>query len=126
MGSAKNACKSVKISLQQFKMFCIAAFLSGYSAAANAANNDLAGKLEGIGNDFASYVKPVQKIVYAIAGICALVGAFTIYFKMSNGDQDVKKTIMLTVGGCVAMIALATALPSMFGVSASDSVTFTT
>ena len=31
-----------------------------------------------------------------------------------NGDQDVKKTIMLTIGGCVSFIALSEALPLFF------------
>jgi len=52
--------------------------------------------------------------MYAIAAVIALVGAFNVYFKMQNGDQDVKKTIMMTIGGCVAMVAMATALPMFF------------
>ena len=31
-----------------------------------------------------------------------------------NGDQDVKKTIMLTIGGCIAFIVLSEALPLFF------------
>ena len=50
----------------------------------------------------------------AAGAFISLVGAFSIYFKMQNGDQDVKKTIMLTIGGCVAFIAGATVLPSIF------------
>lgn len=34
---------------------------------------------------------------------------------MQNGDQDVKKTIMMTMGGCIAFVALAEALPAFFG-----------
>lgn len=64
--------------------------------------------------EISSYAGPVQKLLYAIAGIIALVGAFNVYFKMQNGDQDVKKTIMMTIGGCVAMVAMATALPMFF------------
>lgn len=71
--------------------------------------------LQKVATDFGNYVDPVQKIVFALAAICAIIGSFTIYFKMTNGDQDVKKTIMLTVGGCAALIALAVALPAMFG-----------
>ena len=82
-------------------------------------------ELGGIGNTFASYVPAVQKIIYALAAICAMIGAFTIYFKMSNGDQDVKKTIMLTIGGCVGLVTLATTLPRFFGVnSVTQTVTF--
>lgn len=61
-----------------------------------------------------SYRQPVQKLLYAIAAVIALVGAFNIYFKMQNGDQDVKKTIIMTIGGCVAFVAAATALPAFF------------
>ena len=43
-----------------------------------------------------------------------LVGAFNVYFKMQNGDQDVKKTVMMTIGGCVAFIAMSEALPMFF------------
>lgn len=64
--------------------------------------------------EFTQYKDPVQKLLYAIAAVISLVGAFNIYFKMQNGDQDVKKTIMMTVGGCVAFIAAATALPNFF------------
>lgn len=33
---------------------------------------------------------------------------------LQNGDQDVKKSVMMTVGGCIALIALATAIPAFF------------
>ena len=61
------------------------------------------------------YAPSVKKLLYAIAAIIALVGAFNVYHKMTNGDQDVKKTIMLTLGGCIAMLALSEALPAFFG-----------
>lgn len=60
------------------------------------------------------YQTSVQNLLYAIAAVIALVGAFNVYHKMTNGDQDVKKTIMLTLGGCIAMIALSQALPAFF------------
>lgn len=61
------------------------------------------------------YIPSVKKLLYTIAAIIALVGAFNVYHKMTNGDQDVKKTIMLTLGGCIAMLALSEALPAFFG-----------
>ena len=61
------------------------------------------------------YAASVKKLLYAIAAIIALVGAFNVFHKMTNGDQDVKKTIMLTLGGCIAMLALSEALPAFFG-----------
>ena len=61
-----------------------------------------------------SYQTPVSNLMKAIAAVIALVGAFSIYFKMQNGDQDVKKAIMLTIGGCVAFLAMSEALPLFF------------
>ena len=55
-----------------------------------------------------------SNLMKAIAAVIVLVGAFNVYFKMQNGDQDVKKTIMMTIGGCVAFIAMSEALPLFF------------
>ena len=64
--------------------------------------------------EVSSYQAPVSNLMKAIAAVIVLVGAFNVYFKMQNGDQDVKKTIMLTIGGCIAFIALSEALPLFF------------
>ena len=43
--------------------------------------------------------------------------AYTIYIEyqhITNNQQDFKKTIMLTIGGCIAFIALSEALPLFF------------
>lgn len=61
------------------------------------------------------YKESVRSLMNAIAAIVVLVGIFTIFYKMNNGDQDVKKTIMLTIGGCIAFVALGQALPAFFG-----------
>lgn len=70
---------------------------------------------EKVTSEIQGYIKPVQSLIYVIAAVISLVGAFNIYHKMTNGDQDVKKTIMLTIGGCIALVALSTALPTFFG-----------
>ena len=36
------------------------------------------------------------------------------YQYVTNNQQDFKKTIMLTIGGCIAFIALSEALPLFF------------
>lgn len=64
--------------------------------------------------EVSSYQEPVSNLMKAIAAVIVLVGAFNCYFKMTNGDQDVKKTIMMTIGGCIAFIALSEALPLFF------------
>ena len=66
------------------------------------------------GSKGAAGFTPVSNLMKAIAAVIVLVGAFNVYFKMQNGDQDVKKTIMLTIGGCIAFIALSEALPLFF------------
>ena len=60
------------------------------------------------------YQAAVSNVMEASAAVIGLVGALNVYFKMQNGDQDVKKTIMLTIGGCIAFIALSEALPLFF------------
>ena len=64
---------------------------------------------------FKGYIDPVRNLLYVLAAIVSLVGAFNCYYKLQNGDQDVKKTIMMTIGGCAALIAMAAALPKFFG-----------
>lgn len=62
-----------------------------------------------------SYIPLVQKLIYAIAGIVAVVGALSVFIKMNNEEQDVKKSIMMIVGACVFLVIAATALPAFFG-----------
>lgn len=73
-----------------------------------------AGAFASAAAEIKTYQEPVKKLLYVIAGVVVLVGCFNIFHKMNNGDQDVKKTIMLTIGGCIAMVALANALPLFF------------
>ncbi len=73
-----------------------------------------AGALQQAATEFGQYRDPVKKLMQAIAAVIVLVGAFNVYFKMQNGDQDVKKTIMMTIGGCVAFICMAEFLPNFF------------
>ena len=72
------------------------------------------GAISDAASQIAKYQESVKNLVYAIAAVVGIVGAFSVYFKMQNGDQDVKKTVMMTVGGCIALIALATAIPAFF------------
>ena len=61
-----------------------------------------------------AYIDPVTKMCYALAAIVAILGAISIFNKMNNEDQDVKKSIMMVVGACVFLIAAAQALPMFF------------
>lgn len=95
----------------QLLLFACAVVLSQSAKAAGEAG---AGGFTEAATTFGTYQEPVKKLLQAIAAVIAIVGAFNIYFKMQNGDQDVKKTIMMTVGGCVAFICAAEALPKFF------------
>lgn len=77
---------------------------AGASAISNVASQDMSG-----------YQSAVSKLMKAIAAAICVIGAFTVYFKMQNGDQDVKKTIMLVVGGCIAFVVMSEALPKILG-----------
>ena len=60
------------------------------------------------------YLPVVVKLIYVIAGIVAVLGAISVYIKMNNEEQDVKKSIMMIVGACIFLIAAAQALPLFF------------
>jgi hypothetical protein len=104
------------------KLFCspcvqkyVAYFWLGFFTVSDAmASSKGAGGFTKATTEIQSYETPVANLMKAIAAVIVLVGAFNVYFKMRNGDQDVKKTVMMTIGGCVAFIAMSEALPMFF------------
>ncbi len=66
--------------------------------------------------EIGKYIPIVQKLCYAIAALIFLVGGLSIFTKMSNGDQDVKSSIMLYVGGALFLIVAGTIAPTIFPV----------
>ena len=118
MFQLKQVFKSAKRGLARVNGSCkraFASFMLGAMYGVQAfAQSEGAGGFSSATTEINSYATPVKNLMYAIAAVIALVGAFNVYFKMQNGDQDVKKTIMMTIGGCVAMVAMATALPMFF------------
>ena len=102
------------------KLFCspcvqkyVAYFWLGFFTVSDAmASSKGAGGFTKATTEIQSYETPVANLMKAIAAVIVLVGAFNVYFKMQN--QDVKKTVMMTIGGCVAFIAMSEALPMFF------------
>ena len=88
--------------------FAEAAGGAGYAAGKNAISE--------ASEQIAQYVPIATKLCYAIAGVVAIVGAISVYVKMNNEEQDVKKSIMMIIGACVFLIAAAQALPLFFGI----------
>lgn len=70
--------------------------------------------LEQASETIKNYIPAVQKVIFAIAGVVALVGAISVFIKMNNEEQDVKKSIMMVVGACVFLVLAAEALPLFF------------
>lgn len=90
------------------KVFAQATGGQGYEAGKNAISQ--------ASEQIAQYVPIATKLCYAIAGVVAIVGAISVYVKMNNEEQDVKKSIMMIIGACVFLIAAAQALPLFFGI----------
>ena len=112
----KGICSSERIKMLSLRLLVgpVTAF------AQNAAGDYSAGTtaLGTVTDEIAKYVPYVVKLCYAIAGIVAVVGAISVYIKMNNEEQDVKKSIMMIVGACIFLVAAAQALPLFFGISA--------
>lgn len=103
----KKALKVLSLSLALF----VIATPDIFAQAAGAGGSALSEAKKTIG----LYIPLVREVIYAIAGVVALVGAISVYIKMNNEEQDVKKSIMMIVGACVFLIIAATALPKFFG-----------
>ncbi len=104
---------------ERVQMFCMMMLVGSVAMfAQNSAGHYEAGTtaLTTVTEEIAKYVPIVVKLCYAIAGVVAIVGAISVYIKMNNEEQDVKKSIMMIVGACIFLVAAAQALPLFFGV----------
>ena len=112
-----SACEKAVMS-PRFASVCMLLLCVGVVMAQNAAGDYSAGTkaLGTVTTEIAKYVPVAVKLCYAIAGVVAVVGAISVYIKMNNEEQDVKKSIMMLVGACIFLIAAAQALPLFFGV----------
>ncbi len=57
----------------------------------------------------------VLYLIYAIASIVAIIGALQIYFKMTSGEGDVTKSIMMLIGAIIFIIGASIVFPAFFG-----------
>lgn len=117
----KRACNLVKNS-RAVRLCALVAVSLTFNAATALAQSGGAGYEAGknaisqASEQIAQYVPIATKLCYAIAGVVAIVGAISVYVKMNNEEQDVKKSIMMIIGACVFLIAAAQALPLFFGI----------
>lgn len=112
-----DKCEKVIMS-PRFASLCMMLLCVGVVMAQNSAGDYSAGTtaLGTVTSEIAKYVPVAVKLCYAIAGVVAVVGAISVYIKMNNEEQDVKKSIMMLVGACIFLIAAAQALPLFFGI----------
>lgn len=104
---------------ERVQMFCMMMLVGSVAMMAQStAGNYEAGTtaLSKVSEEIVKYVPIVVKLCYAIAGVVAVVGAISVYIKMNNEEQDVKKSIMMIVGACIFLVAAAQALPLFFGI----------
>ncbi|WP_462340109.1 DUF4134 domain-containing protein [Paraprevotella clara] len=115
----KNKMKGLRSS-ERVKMLSLMLLVGTTAAFAQNAAGDYSAGTTALGTvteEIAKYVPYVTKLCYAIAGIVAVVGAISVYIKMNNEEQDVKKSIMMIVGACIFLVAAAQALPLFFGIT---------
>lgn len=62
----------------------------------------------------AGYFDPATILIYAIAAVAGLVGAFKVYSKIQSGDQDAQKSAMGWFGGMLFLTIVATVLRAVF------------
>jgi len=94
--------------------FCFV-FVIAASAQGNVDTGTGVTAINSVATSLKDYIPAVRTLCYALAGIIAIGGGISVYIKMNNEEQDVKKSIMMIVGACIFLIAAATFLPKFFG-----------
>ncbi|WP_041259697.1 DUF4134 domain-containing protein [Fibrella aestuarina] len=64
--------------------------------------------------DLQDYFRPMTTVMYVIAAIVGIFGAFRIYSKMQAGDQDVQKSAVNWGGSVLFLLAFAAILQAVF------------
>lgn len=100
--------KIKKFLLSNYRAFVTLIMMGVMVAVRAGVLSDVSGAIQDMRSD-------AEDICKAVAVVLAVIGAGTIYYKVSNGDQDVKKTAILTIGGAAAFAALSEALPALIG-----------
>lgn len=113
IGQCEKAVTSPRFGMM-LAMLCMVSVMFAQNAAGDYSAGTTA--LGTVTSEIAKYVPVAVKLCYAIAGVVAVVGAISVYIKMNNEEQDVKKSIMMLVGACIFLIAAAQALPLFFGI----------
>lgn len=57
----------------------------------------------------------VLYLIYAVSSIVAVIGALQIYFKMTTGEGDVSKSIMMLIDAILFIIGAIIVFPAFYG-----------
>ena len=90
--SIVKSCKP-KVSNQGLRLTALAVLFvmsTGYCLA-DAGSSAITGAV----GTFKGYIQPVRNLLYVIAAVVSIIGAFNVFYKMNNGDQDVKNILVL-------------------------------
>lgn len=85
-----------------------------FCLSANAASSYNARDMYKISYSLNRYYSGVSALVKAISLVFIYIGSFKVYWKMQHGDRDVSKTIIMIVGGCVALTTMIALFPLIF------------
>ena len=95
-GAAAVAFKKAKSLVKNPRVAMVAAFLLVFTVSTFAQNTEAGIKAITTSTDsLKKYVPVVTNLCYALAGIVAIIGAISVYIKMNNEEQDVKKILVL-------------------------------
>ena len=109
----------VRGQMTRLQYLCLTGILMGIEMlvpqSASAAYNVGVGEFNEVNKAIGQYIAKVSDLSYIIAGIVGLIGALIIFWKFSNDEQDLRKSIMYLIGGCVGFVALMKFVVMVFG-----------
>lgn len=73
----------------------------------------------------AGYLPYVQALCYVLAAVVAVVGAYSVYWAYHFRPEQVRRRILMVVGGALCFVSMAWALPAFFGYESDGSGTTT-
>ena len=74
-----------------------------------------------VGDDANSYLPYVQELALAICCVISIVCALSLYVAMQNGNEQIKKRMMMCIGSVMTVTVMIFALPTFFGYESGGS-----
>ena len=65
-------------------------------------------------DEVSSYLPVLRSLCFAIAGVVAIIGAYSAYYDVQRG-QEIQKKVLATAGSAMCFVMLAFGLPKFFG-----------